>query len=206
MTYGELKVLCLQKVFAIEGSKVVLDDNTRAFLNALPGAANEALALLATAGKPLIRRLDIPVFPQSGKDTAIFRNLKELDRDFFRLVPGEIYFSQTGGFDRLRQPKGFRLEGDAGIWLDSSKCGIWTIYYHVYPNWIDEYTNDDEVISLPPEAARLIPLYVASQLYKDDDLAIATQYRNEFEVGRASLASLYSDDNGQEFESISGWI
>ena len=204
MNYGELKVLCLQKLFAIEGNQVVLDDNTRGFLNAIPGAVNEALALLSTAGKPLIRRIDISVAP--GSDPAVFRNLKELDKDFFRLVPGEIYFSPVGGFGRIRQPNGFRLEGDAGIWFNTAKAGVWTLYYQVYPNWIDQNTKDEEVIALPPEAVRLIPLYVASQLYKDDDLAIATQYRNEFEVGRASLASFFADDNGQEFQSVSGWI
>lgn len=206
MTYGELKTICLQKVFAIEGGQAVLNDNTRAFLNALPGAVNEAMALLTSGGRPLVRRMDIPAVPQPGREGRLFRNLRELDPDFFRLMPGEIYFSPASGDERIRPSKGFRLEGEASLWLDGNTEGVWTVYYQVYPKWMGTDTGDDEEIPLPPEAARLIPLYAASQLYKDDDLAIATQYRNEFEAGRSLLYTLYNDDNGQEFESVSGWI
>lgn len=206
MTYGELKALCLQKVFAMEGERIVENDSTRAFLTALPGAVNEALALLSTAGKPLVRRMDIPVEPREGSDPLLFRNLKELDGDFLRLLPGEIYFAPAGGGPRLRQSGGYRMEGEASVWLDGSREGVWVLYYQVYPKWVDARTGDEEEIALPPEAARLIPLYAASQLYKDDDLAIATQYRNEFEAGRGLLASFYNDDNGREFTSVSGWI
>ncbi len=207
MKYGELKALCLQKLFAIEGDKAVLDGNTRQFLSAIPGAANEAMALLATAGRPIIRRLDIPVSPrEGGEGPPLFRNLKEMDRDFFRFVPGEIYFSPAGGFGRLQQPRGFRTGGEGSLWLDGDREGIWIVYYQVYPRWITRDTRDEEEISLPPEAASLIPLYVASQLYKDEDLAVAAQYRNEFEAGRSMLASFYNDGNGSEFESASGWI
>ena len=41
----------------------------------------------------------------------------------------------------------------------------------------------------------LIPLYIASQLYKDDDISQATAYRNEFEVG---LQDLYRNIETQE--------
>ena len=44
-------------------------------------------------------------------------------------------------------------------------------------------TDTDYEIDLPESACVLIPLYIASQLYKDDDIAQATAYRNEFEVG-----------------------
>lgn len=50
----------------------------------------------------------------------------------------------------------------------------------------DTYTKDTE-LELPYEACVLIPLYIASQLYKDDDISLATQYRNEFEAGLKEL-------------------
>lgn len=52
-------------------------------------------------------------------------------------------------------------------------------------------------IDLPEDACVLIPLYIASELYKDDDIAIATQYRNEFEAGLTDL-----DYNLENQESI----
>jgi hypothetical protein len=60
---------------------------------------------------------------------------------------------------------------------------------------IDSTTKDAYEIELPEEACVLIPLYIASQLYKDDDISQATAYRNEFEVG---LQDLYINVENQE--------
>lgn len=48
-------------------------------------------------------------------------------------------------------------------------------------------TADDYQFSIPDDACVLIPLYIASQLYKDDDISQATAYRNEFEIGLQEL-------------------
>jgi len=60
---------------------------------------------------------------------------------------------------------------------------------------ITSETALDEEIDLPEEACVLIPLYIASQLYKDDDISQATAYRNEFEV---ALQDLYYNVENQE--------
>lgn len=55
---------------------------------------------------------------------------------------------------------------------------------------LEKITDDTDVnheIDLPEDACVLIPLYIASQLYKDDDISQATAYRNEFEVGLQDL-------------------
>ena len=48
-------------------------------------------------------------------------------------------------------------------------------------------TKANYEIELPEDACVLIPLYIASQLYKDDDISQATAYRNEFEAGLNDL-------------------
>ncbi len=65
---------------------------------------------------------------------------------------------------------------------------------------ITEATKESEKIKLPEEACDLIPLYIASQLYKDDDIAQATQYRNEFETGLQELVRYIN--NQTEVEMI----
>ena len=52
---------------------------------------------------------------------------------------------------------------------------------------IEDDTGIDDEVDLPESACVLIPLYIASQLYKDDDISQATAYRNEFEVGLQDL-------------------
>lgn len=65
---------------------------------------------------------------------------------------------------------------------------------------IDSDTSDDTEIELPEDACVLIPLYIASQLYKDDDISQATAYRNEFEVG---LQELYMNiENPTEIKEV----
>ena len=60
---------------------------------------------------------------------------------------------------------------------------------------IEDDTGVDDEIDLPESACVLIPLYIASELYKDDDIQLATQYRNEFEVG---IQDLYFEIENQD--------
>lgn len=62
-----------------------------------------------------------------------------------------------------------------------------------------KYTKDTE-LGLPYDACVLMPLYMASQLMKDDDISLATQYRNEFEVGLQNL--IYNIENQTEINNI----
>ena len=61
-------------------------------------------------------------------------------------------------------------------------------------------TPSSEVLELPEDACALIPLYIASQLYKDDDIAQATAYRNEFEVGLQDL--VYHKENQDSIREV----
>lgn len=65
---------------------------------------------------------------------------------------------------------------------------------------ITSETSAEDEIDLPESACVLIPLYMASQLYKDDDVAQATAYRNEFEVGLADLD--VEIDNPHQIENV----
>ena len=61
-------------------------------------------------------------------------------------------------------------------------------------------TEADIEIGLPDDACVLIPLYIASQLYKDDDISQATAYRNEFEAGLQDL--IYNIENQESVEEV----
>ena len=88
--------------------------------------------------------------------------------------------------------------------LDGLLKGSWKVEYYAYPQQITKLTTDTTVLALDPEVVVLLPLYMASQLYKDDDISLATQWRNEFEVAREQLRP--NQDGGTvEFISESGW-
>jgi len=111
MTWKDIKIAVLQKIFAINGAELVENDETYSYLAAMPYACNEALALLSITGGPV---------------TAA--------------------------------------------------------------------TPDEYEFDAPNEAVVLIPLYIASQIYKDDDAGLAGIYRNEFEIGREEYKTSQVDD------------
>ena len=137
MTWGEIQIISLEKMFAkdkpIDVSKLSVlkeDDDCKWYLSAMPAVANEALQRI----KPNIMNM-------------------------FKLN------EETGKYEKTTIDK------------------------------IDKNTADDYKLTIPEDACVLIPLYIASQLYKDDDISQATAYRNEFETG---LQDLYFNIETQE--------
>lgn len=129
MTWGEIQIITLEKMFAKDEPITVEDldelredDDCKWYLSAMPAVANEAI-----------------------------QRVKPHVMNTYKFNEG------TGKYDKTTVMK------------------------------IDNDTNDDEEIDLPESACVLIPLYIASELYKDDDIALATQYRNEFEAGLQDL-------------------
>lgn len=124
--------------------------------------------------------------------------------DFYQIAPAEIYDLGVGGNEYIVADKYFQ-EADKTLVIEREQPGIYVIHYRAYPQRLDLTTPDDMELSLDPEVAALIPLYMASQLYKDDDNAIATVYRNEFEVGRDALSNGPMLPKREKFITSSGW-
>lgn len=192
MTWGECKTATLQKMFTSE------DEGAEDYLAAMPQAANEAIQMIATtdAGKH-IRSHDTLT-----KDPAQSRT--------FDLEDELIDFLNVGDFETYcmdgDEPRPVSLKLLGGHLLVAPK-GIESVlvYYNAKPARITENTPDTQEIDLPEDAAALVPMYMASQLYKDDDLAIATTYRNEFETAFERLQNRQAENIDTEFTSESGW-
>ncbi|GKH47079.1 hypothetical protein [Anaerotruncus massiliensis (ex Togo et al. 2019)] len=200
MTWGEMKINALQRMFAITGSEIVEDDSTRPYLTGMPGAANEALQLLSTAGKFLVKMVEIV---QDGAGAGVRRyDLKELAEDFYTVRENQIFFEDG---ERYGQTAEFLFESWNILVLPAERAGTWRVYYNAYPPPVTQQTADGYEMPLDPEVAVLVPLYMASQLYKEDDIGLATQYRNEFEVAREELRGVEVPATNREFESSSGW-
>jgi len=61
---------------------------------------------------------------------------------------------------------------------------------------ITHTTPDKYVFQIDDAGAELLPLYIASQLYKDEDVGMAAMYRNEFEIGREQFLRSGKSDIG----------
>lgn len=142
---------------------------------------------------------DVPPFTDKVK-----YDMTEIADDFFMIDPQGIYYE--GAYQKYLQTSDFYQEGTKTLVLDRDMIGCFTIYYRAYPMQITSATLDTDELPLDPEVYALLPLYMASQLYKDDDNGIATAYRNEFEVGFERLVNSANLSAFEEFTSDSGWI
>lgn len=142
MTWGEIQIISLQKMFAKDEPITVEDlinlkndDDCKWYLSAMPAVCNEAIQRI----KPYIM------------------NMYEYD-------------------------------------TNNKKYSKTTI------DEINKETLDSYELKIPKDACVLIPLYIASQLYKDDDISQATAYRNEFEVGLQDL--YFNVENQTNIEEV----
>ena len=292
-------------MFAADGSTIVKDESTKDYIAGMPYVANEGLQLLSTAGKFIIKPLQIthnPVrnlidstsnliqiesgdykieadgarsyyfqvsgkgtcevsvngvvvetitidnkqgfveyrglvnnptrqkvtlafnsnYPMALKNVALYSatwetadevqsygekskyRLKELVPDFYMLDTTDIYYE--GNDTPYTQTQEYWQEGNTVLVLNREQIGNFTVYYKAYPEQITADTADTYEMPIDEEVAPLLPLYMASQLYKDDDNGIATAYRNEFEVAFERLKNKANAPSAGEFISKSGWI
>ena len=199
MTWDDLKIFTLQKIFAITGDTLVDNSTTSPYLKSMPAVANEALQLLSTAGKYIVKSYSVT---QDGTDTGLVQkyDLSALTTDFYTFR--DVYLTTTETYAKTND---FTIEGESLFVIPSESIGTWTIYYNAYPQAITKLTTGATVLALDPEVAAIIPLYMASQLYKEDDLAMATMWRNEFEVARELLFANAPAPSIEIVHTYEGW-
>ena len=178
--------------------------------------------LISNAEKKPVKIAISTSYPMGIKNTAIYSqsfpdadhvvpftkkvkyDMTVLAPDFYMIDPQGIYFE--GAYQTYLQTTDFYQEGTKTLVLDRDMIGNFSIYYRAYPEQITSETEDDYELPIDPEVYALLPLYMASQLYKDDDNGIATAYRNEFEVGFERLVNSANLSAYEKFTSESGWI
>ena len=307
MTWKDIKVATLQKMEASDGNEIPTDDSVTDYVAAMPQAANEALLLLSTAGKFIIKSISIghnPMenlipdgqyinsrnmgelefeadnahsfyfeifpsgvtkieilvdgevsrtfafsrltgyqsvkgiientdkkviirfaskYPYAIKNVAMYESTYESDEDvfpytevvkyrmtdlaedFYQLDNEQIYYEADDNTSRYIRASEYFQEGNKVLVLPRDMAGNFIIYYRAYPPEITTATPDDYELPIDREVASLLPLYMASQIYKGDEIGIATTYRNEFEVAREALTNKSQVQIAEEFTSESGW-
>ena len=178
--------------------------------------------LISNTDKKMVKFVFTTLYPMALKNCAIYSqtfaedtdvvpftdkvkyDMTALAPDFYMIDPQGIYYE--GAYQKYLQTADFYQEGTKTLVLDRDMIGNFTIYYRAYPEQITTETEDTDELPLDPEVYALLPLYMASQLYKDDDNGIATAYRNEFEVGFDRLVNSANLSAYEKFTSESGWI
>lgn len=81
--------------------------------------------------------------------------------------------------------------------MDKSSLTL-TIKYRIIPERFTTTTPWNTLIDLPYNICSIVPLYLASELYKDDDISLATSYRNQFETELDYISSQMVNSLGVE--------
>ena len=183
MNWGQIRPTVLDK---LDGPDRLLESE---YLPRMIQAANEGLALLATAGLPIWKRVRM-----RAEEEPLY--LPQALPGFWRL---ETVARVQG--EQVAPTLDYRREGSF-LWL---KEGEYDIAYCALEEPIDQRTPDSHVFELEEDALTLLPLYIASQLYKHDNAPLAVLWRNEFEAGRELLQLRERERRGRpgwaEFEA-----
>lgn len=193
MTWGDIQLSVLHKLFVSDGQTILVNDSTSPYIAAMPLTANEGLMLLAACGKYIPKTIETET-----AEGVTDLSLKELAENFLSLRENDVFLNG-------RHTDGYTLIGGERMLLYG--IGKWIIGYNAYPQKITQATDKDYVLDVPEDAAVLLPLYIAAELYKDEDPQTAAIYRNEFEAGREALLYRDTAKSGHMcFESVSKWI
>lgn len=136
------------------------------------------------------------VLPYTNKQRY---DLGAMISDLYEIVSIEFEKDNTKG----SYTGDYVFEGDNTLVIDSKLKGNFIITYKAYPVKITDNTPDSYRFTQPAEMMALLPLYIASELYKDDDISQATIYRNEFEI---ALMNIRRIEEPLEFTSNSNWL
>lgn len=173
MNWGKIQIEALKKMFLSSDTLSInslstykTDKKYKTYLDAMPQACNEAINYILENGRPKILSHVLTHTASNRYD------LKELVENFKKI--SEIVYD---GPDDIQ----YRTEGAGNIlniknWLH----GEVIVYCETFLDSIDSETPSSQEIDLDPDLVNLIPLYIAGELYKDDDVALSTQYLNEF--------------------------
>lgn len=205
ITWKELQETCLRKMFSLDEADLIEDSTTMPYINAMPAAATEAMNILVTAGRHFKKCLTIrqgwSEEAQSGKllGGMVAYDLRQLADDFYCIDHVNLATDEAYG-----DYHDYKLEGDHVFLVPADQTGEFRIWYNAYPPRITKNTAADFVIELHPEELSMIALYMAGQLYKDDDISIATGYMNEFNVWLEELKESGGRASGRNSGS-GGW-
>ncbi len=206
MTWENLQVITLQKMFELQGADLVVDDSTGPYINAMPGAVNEALTLLCTEAYyfkktgEIVQGGDHPTAPTFSAGQYNAYDLSSVFDDFYTMYGGYITYTDGESYGIARN---IQTEGSKILLIPKDITGTWRVTYSAYPMEITKDTPKETVIDLPPDVTSKIAVYMAGQLYKEDDISLAQIYMNEFLTWLSMLKE--SSSKADSFGSTGTW-
>jgi len=144
------------------------------------------------------------IYKESFEEEKIPENGKVIYYDFSNVVPDFYKFDSNNSVIQDSENKEilYSFTDEKTFSVDGFAFGRWSVPYIAYPNVITEETSDDTQINLPYELCLILPFYIASELYLEDDSGLSIGWRNKFESSLSEYAVMKKRKAMRRYEVI----
>ena len=211
-TWGDIVIATCRKMFLNKDAITVadlpdlIDDrNYSTYINMAPDVMNELMVILNN--RVLINIYTITIKLDDANlekyliddNSAFVFDIKEYVKD--NEIDNYLY-TEVIQHTYIKRDNLLFEEQDGKLYIDKRFMDrnslTLTIKYRIIPERFTTTTPWNTLIDLPYNICSIVPLYLASELYKDDDISMSTAYRNQFEAELDYISSQMVDSLGVE--------
>lgn len=211
-TWGDIVIATCRKMFLNKDAITVadlpdlIDDrNYSTYINMAPDVMNELMVILNNRVLINIDTITIRLDDANlekyliDDNSAFVFDIKEYMKD--NEIDNYLY-TEVIQHTYIKRDNLLFEEQDGKLYIDKRFIDrnslTLTIKYRIIPERFTTTTPWSTIIDLPYNICSIVPLYLASELYKDDDISMSTAYRNQFEAELDYISSQMVDSLGVE--------
>ena len=211
-TWGDIVIATCRKMFLNKDAITVadlpdlIDDrNYSTYINMAPDVMNELIVILNNRVLINIDTITIKLDDANlekyliNDNSAFVFDIKEYMKD--NEIDNYLY-TEVIQHTYIKRDNLLFEEQDGKLYIDKrfidKNSLTLTIKYRIIPERFTTTTPWNTLIDLPYNICSIVPLYLASELYKDDDISMSTAYRNQFEAELDYISSQMVDSLGVE--------
>lgn len=211
-TWGDIVIATCRKMFLNKDAITVadlpdlIDDrNYSTYINMAPDVMNELMVILNNRVLINIDTITIKLDDANlekyliDDNSAFVFDIKEYMKD--NEIDNYLY-TEVIQHTYIKRDNLLFEEQDGKLYIDKRFIDrnslTLTIKYRIIPERFTTTTPWSTLIDLPYNICSIVPLYLASELYKDDDISMSTAYRNQFEAELDYISSQIVDSLGVE--------
>lgn len=212
ITWGDILVSTCRKMFLNKDAirvddlpDLVDDRNYSTYINMAPDVMNELMVILNNRVLINIDTITIKLDDANlekyliNDNSAFVFDIKEYMKD--NEIDNYLY-TEVIQHTYIKRDNLLFEEQDGKLYIDKRFIDrnslTLTIKYRIIPERFTTTTPWNTHIDLPYNICSIVPLYLASELYKDDDISMSTAYRNQFEAELDYISSQMVDSLGVE--------
>ena len=143
---------------------------------------NKAVTLVFSGSSSFLHK-NIAVYNDSfSSDDAVyeisemkFYNMDEITSDFYKFDSESVVICDG-------ENKAYGFMGEKTFCINGLISGVFKVPYIAYPQIITNSTSENAPLKLPEQLCGIIPYYIASELYLEEDSGLCVGWRNKFEA------------------------